>query len=214
MAASYGFDNSELSIQKLEDQCDEIFKSFACDSDLDADKVLPENIGEVSMLGFAYLLLQSSACAEDFGLKIRLLAACSNTLGELKGQATSSQNSTAVVVGKMKDWIVSTRNDERDLDETRLVSSFFASIGSKGGKARHQPMRKLENKMLELAKEKYGSDVLAWPSPPQMALDMEDEATARSKEYGANITPTNTRRALADWFRAYKKEILATRKIT
>ena len=77
----------------------------------------------------------------------------------------------------------------------KFESGLFRFMGQHGAKIRHEPMAKLK----KWALEKYKSG--KYPSANAAAFEIKEEVLAYGRTIGANLTPPNAQRTIADWIR-------------
>ncbi len=114
--------------------------------------------------------------------------------------------STSYALGKICGWIEQIPSNQLSLEEgDDRVSNIWEILGSKGGKARHAPMRDLETWLMQKVSEKFGKEVQRWPSANHIAHEFLDDVLEQSRILEAGLTATNGQRTLAKWISAHKK---------
>lgn len=75
----------------------------------------------------------------------------------------------------------------------------FAVLGRAGAQARHSPMREL--KEWTITQYKAGKWPLVNASANKAAHDLKDNVIEQGKIFGANLSPQNAQRTIAEWIR-------------
>jgi hypothetical protein len=84
---------------------------------------------------------------------------------------------------------------ENDSDSNPFPKSYFASLGKNGATVRHEKMRQLRDFALSIYNPQE------WKSANQAAFDLKEKILAHSRIVGANLTPSNAQRTIAEWLR-------------
>lgn len=71
----------------------------------------------------------------------------------------------------------------------------YSAMGAKGAKKRHARMKELEKWAIVQYRVK------TWPSANKAAYELKDCVMAHGRNIGANLTPDNAQRTIAEWFR-------------
>lgn len=80
-------------------------------------------------------------------------------------------------------------------NKSRKTLVDFSALGASGAKVRHAPMAEVRKWAISLYREK------TWPSANAAAFELADQVVKYAREIGANLSPFNAQRTIAEWIR-------------